>query len=82
MALAQLSAGFQLLPLLPTSRVGPSGADSWVGGLAAASTPTGVFSRWFEALFPCTGALGCMVYFAPPLFLLVYLCVNAGHRVY
>ena len=25
---------------------------------AAASTPTGVFSHRFEALFPCTGALG------------------------
>ena len=22
------------------------------------STPTGVFSQWFEALFPCTGTLG------------------------
>ena len=26
---------------------------------AAASTPVGVFSQWFEALFPVTGALGC-----------------------
>ena len=29
--------------------------------VAAASTPTGVFSQWFEALFPCTGALGSAV---------------------
>ena len=29
---AQLSAGFQSLPLLPTSKLGPSGADSQVGG--------------------------------------------------
>ena len=26
-----------------------------------ASTPTGVFSLWFETLFPRTGALGCVV---------------------
>ena len=33
MALAELSAGFQSLPPLPTSKLGPSGADSQVGGL-------------------------------------------------
>ena len=32
---------------------------------AAAPTPTGVFSQGFEALFPCAGALGCTVCFAP-----------------
>ena len=31
--LAQLWAGFQSLPPLPTSKLGPSGADSVVGGL-------------------------------------------------
>ena len=36
--------------------------------------------RGFEALFPCTGALGCEVCFAPPLFLPVYLCANVGLR--
>ena len=45
---------------------------------AAASTPTGVFNQRFEALFPCTGALGCMVCFSPPSFLPVYLCENVG----
>ena len=30
-----------------------------LGVSPAASTPTGVFSQWFEALFPRTGALGC-----------------------
>ena len=45
---------------------------------AAASTPTGVFNQRFEALFPCAGALGCAVCFAPPLFLLVYLHGNVG----
>ena len=45
---------------------------------AAAPTPTGVFNQRFEALFPCAGALGCVVCFAPPLFLLVYLCTNVG----
>ena len=44
----------------------------------AASTPTGVFNQRFEALFPSTVALGCMVCFAPLLFLLVYLCMNVG----
>ena len=28
---------------------------------AAASTPTGVFSQWFEDLFPRAGTLGCIV---------------------
>ena len=32
----------------------------------AASTPTGVFNQRFEALFPDTGTLGCVVCFAPP----------------
>ena len=32
---------------------------------AAAPTPTGVFNQRFEALFPRTGALGCVVCFAP-----------------
>ena len=63
--LALLSASFQSLPPLPTSKVGPSGADSrtlWVSPMnspvklgvspAAASTPRGVFNQWFEALFP------------------------------
>ena len=33
MLFAQLSASFQLLPLLPTSKLGPCGADLQVGGL-------------------------------------------------
>ena len=45
---------------------------------AAASTPTGVFTQRFEALFPGAGALGCIVCFAPPPFLPVYLCTNVG----
>ena len=45
---------------------------------AAASTLTGVFTQRFEALFRCTGALGCVVCFAPLPFLLVYLCSNVG----
>ena len=32
----------------------------------AASTPTGVFTQWFEALFPRAGALGCRVCFTAP----------------
>ena len=45
---------------------------------AASSTPTGVFTQRFEVLFPRAGALGCMVCFAPPPFLLVYLYPNVG----
>ena len=45
---------------------------------AAASTPMGVFTQRFEALFPRAETLSCAVCFAPPLFLLVYLCVNVG----
>ena len=36
---APLSAGFQSLPLLPTIKLGPSGADSRVGGLVHALGP-------------------------------------------
>ena len=41
MALAPLSAGFQSLPLLPTIKLGPSGADSRGGGLVHALGPCG-----------------------------------------
>ena len=34
--------------------------------------------RGFEALFPHAGMLGCSVYLAPHLFLLVYLHTNVG----
>ena len=45
---------------------------------AAASTPTGVFNQWFEALLTLAGARGYAVWFAPPPFLLVYLRANVG----
>ena len=35
----------------------------------APPTPTGVFNQRFEALFPCAGALGCVVCFSPLPFL-------------
>ena len=41
MPLAQLLASFQSLPLLPTSKLGLSGADSQVGGLMHISGPPG-----------------------------------------
>ena len=47
---------------------------------AAASTPTGIFNQRFEVLFPCAGALGCVICFSPPLFIPVYLCANVGPR--
>ena len=45
---------------------------------SAASTPTGVFSQGFEALFPRAGTLGCAVCLAPQLFLPVYPHANEG----
>ena len=40
------------------------------------TTPTGVFSQRFEALFPGAGTLGCAVCLTPQLFLPVYLPAN------
>ena len=39
--LAELSDGFQSLPLLPTSKLGPSGADSRMGGFVYIVRPCG-----------------------------------------
>ena len=57
MALAQLSAGFQSLPLLPTIKLGLSGADSWMGGLVHALGPYGslqgtLLFSWEVVLLP------------------------------
>ena len=41
LALAPLSAGFQSLLLLPTSKLGPSGADAQVGGFVYILGPYG-----------------------------------------
>ena len=45
MLLAQLSPQFQSLSLLPTSKLGPSGADSWVGGLVYVLGPCGSLNK-------------------------------------
>ena len=92
-------AGFQSLPPLPTSKSGPSGAFSWVGGFVhilgpcgslqqtllwgwefplLLQTPQVFIARSIEALFPCTGTLGCAVFLTPHLFLLVYPHANVG----
>ena len=42
MALPQLSAGFQSLPLLPTIKLGRSGADFQVGGFVYVPGPCGL----------------------------------------
>ena len=42
MALTRLLANFQSLPLLPTSKLGPSGADSQVGGFVYFQDPVGL----------------------------------------
>ena len=39
------SAGFQSLPPLPTSKLGPTGADSQVGGLVYILGPCGSLQR-------------------------------------
>ena len=93
MPLAGLLANFHSLPPLPTNKLGPSGADSQVGGFVyvlghCASLqqtllwgweflplpqPLQVFRvRVFEAVFPSTGTLGCVVCLTPQFFLLVY----------
>ena len=41
MALAPLSASFQSLPPLSTIKLGPFGADSWVGGFMCGLGPYG-----------------------------------------
>ena len=41
MVLVPLSAGFQSLPLLLTIKLGPSSADSWVGGFVYILAPCG-----------------------------------------
>ena len=81
-------ANWALLVLLPgvwayvhsrTLWVSPVNAPVRLGvSPAAASTPTGVFNQWFEALFTGTGALGCKVCLTPQLFLLVYPYANVG----
>ena len=102
MWLAQLCLGFQSLPPPPTIILGPSGADSQVGGFVYILGPCGsllrgwefllrgwefllppqplqVFSvRGFEALFPHTGTLYCVVCLAPQLLLLIYPHANVG----
>ena len=101
MLLAWLSASFQSVPPLPTSKSGPSCADSrvfvcvrvYILGLCRSLQWTllwgweflpppqhqQVFSvRDFEALFPHTGTLGCVVWLTPVLFFPVYLHANVG----
>ena len=45
MPFALLSVGFQSLPPLPTIKLGPSGADSQVGGLVYVLGPCGSLQR-------------------------------------
>ena len=71
-------ANWALLVLIPswgacirsrTLWVSPTNSPVRLGiSLAAAPTPTGVFSQRFEALFSRAGALGCVVCLAPQLF--------------
>ena len=58
MALGPLSAGFQSLPSLPTIKLGPSGADSRVGGLVHALGPCAPV-RLSKDLFCEAGSVPC-----------------------
>ena len=91
MLLARLSAGFQSLPPLPTSKLSLSGADSQVSGFVYSLRPCGSLQRpllwsWeflplqcsFEAICPCAGTLSCTVCLTPQSFLPVYLHANVG----
>ena len=66
MVLALLSAGFQSLPPLPTIKLGPSGAASWVGGLVYILAPWGSLQEtllWGWEFLP-------VVYQPPQVFLI------------
>ena len=57
MLLPRLSAGFQSLPPLPTSKLGPSDADSWAGGFVYILGPRGSLQQilpwgWEFVLLP------------------------------
>ena len=54
MVLAPLSAGFKSLPLIPTIQLGPSGADSRVGGLVHALWVSLTTSPVRLGVFPTT----------------------------
>ena len=59
--------------------MGLSNDLSCEAGSLSCCPPRGVFNQRSEALFPCTGALGCKVCFVPrrsP----VYLCASVGLR--
>ena len=49
-----------------------------LGVSPTATTPQVFVVRGFEALFPCTVALGCAICLAPQLFLPVHLHANVG----
>ena len=56
----------------------PMNSPVRLGFSPSASTPTGVFSQRFEALFRRAGALGCAVCLTPQLFLPVYMHTNVA----
>ena len=80
-----LKANWALLVLIPGRCVCVHSRTLWVSptnspvrlGVSAATTPTGFF-RGFEALFPHTGTLACVVCLTPQLFLPVYPHANVG----
>ena len=58
--------------------VSPTNSPVRLGVSPTAATPTEYFSQRFEALFPRTGTLVCVVCVTPQLFLLVYAHTNVG----
>ena len=80
-AILALVPGWWACECSRTLLVSPTNSSVRLGvSPAAASTPTGVLNKRFEALFPRAGGLVCEVCFVPPPFLLVYLCTNVGPR--
>ena len=78
-------ANWALLGLIPRWVVCVHSRTLWVSpansfmrlGVSPAATPPQIFTaRGFEALFPHTGTLGCMVCVTPQLFIPVYLHAN------
>ena len=77
---APLSAVFQSLPLLPSIKLGPSSADSQVGGVLACPVCTTIFQSLGPATLPqvpsALAACLCPSYWSGLMFLLYLLVVG------
>ena len=62
--------------------VSPTDSPVRLGVSPTATTPTDFYSQRFEALFPCTGTLGCTVWLTLQLFLQVYPPLYMGNPIH